>query len=324
MAMEESNVIDITSRQSLDLTRAYTIACGSPIIPRFYQQPVKTAEALHDFAKATESSFLAEMGKVARALKLTIQYPGVKSISRIAQKAQVEKDGLVEEVFDAQRIALIGHRPSNITKAIDFFSPSRNSAVVSMVNQFAVPDEESRIRRAKIIIYSPSGIYSEVQIWSSAMLNAFEESHVPYEHQRKLKADLQNSASALPYKTYAQLSVKEKILGQTRRSIHDQAALDAGLDKFIETRTFGRIGDTPIVVIERPLDTHATILRPDVKSGCYVVDNSLYGDVVTGNYKKTSQQDFLHASRMMVINHATECELLKQEQQTQLQHLEIA
>lgn len=320
-----SNVVPIR-KNTFDLSKAYLIASGTPILPRDFEQPVSTPQALYDFAKASEVEFLQEMTEISRALKLRTQYPGLKSILRISQKAEAEKDGRVEHVFDAERIAFIADRPSQIKKALDFFSPSKNSRVVDMVNQFAVPDEESRIRRAKIIYKMNNGLFTEIQIWASTMLNAFEESHVPYEHQRKLKADLKNSGSELPYKTFAQLQSRERLLGQTRCAIHDDAAAEAGLDKLVETRTFGMIGETPIMAIKRPKDsdTYPTILRPDVKTGLYVADNSLYADFVAGNYKPTSREAFLKASHDLAINHASNMMLTNQKLPAALEHLRIA
>ncbi|OFW87317.1 MAG: hypothetical protein A3B66_08085 [Alphaproteobacteria bacterium RIFCSPHIGHO2_02_FULL_46_13] len=320
---KETNVIDI-GRRRLDLSRTFLITNGAHILPQDYEQPVNTPQALFDFAKASEPLFLEEMTDINRALRLKIQYPGIKSIGRIAQKAQEEKTGRVEHIFDAERIAFIADRPSQIKRALDFFSPSKNSRVVDMVDQFAVPDPESRIRRAKIIYALPNGLYTEVQIWASTMLNAFEESHIPYEHQRNLKAELKNSGSTLPHKTYAQLVARERILGLTRCAIHDAAAEEAGLNKFVEKRTFAEIGNTPVVAVERPLDTYPTILRPDAASGMYVTDNSLYAEFITGNYRPTTREDFLKVSHALAISHIAEMKGQQQELPASLAHYRIA
>jgi hypothetical protein len=321
---ETSNVIDIRIRRPIDLSKTFLITSGTPILPRDFKQPVTTAEALYNFAKASEPRFLEEMLEISRALRLKTQHAPLKSIERITQKATEEKNGHIDHIFDPVRIAFIADRPSQITKAMEFFSPSNNSRVVDMVDQFAVPDPDSRIRRAKIIYGLQNGLFTEIQIWSSAMLNAFEESHISYAHQRNLKAELQNGASTLPYKTYTQLQAKERILGQTRRIIHDAAADDAGLDKFVEKRTFAKIGDTPVVAIERPMDMYPTILRPDVTSGLYVTDNSLYADFVTGNYRQTTREDFLKASHDLAIRHITDMKMQQQELPASLAHFRIA
>lgn len=320
---KESNVIDI-GRRRLDLSKIFLVTNGAPILPRDYEQPVNTPQALYDFAEVSEPLFLEEMSEINQALKLRIQYPGIKSIGRIEQKADEEKTGRVEHIFDALRIAFIADCPAEIDIGMNFFSPRKNSRVVDMVDQFAVPDPESRIRRAKIIYALPNGLYTEVQIWASTMLNAFEESHIPYEHQRNLKAKLKNSGSTLPHEIYSELQAKERILGQTRCAIHDAAAEEAGLDKFIEKRTFARIGDTPVVAIERQMDMYPTILRPDVTSGVYVADNSLYADFVTRNYRSTTREDFLQASHALAINHIAEMKRQQQELPATLAHYRIA
>ncbi len=320
-----SNVIDIKNREPFDLTKAYLIASGAPILPLDCRQSVNTAQELYDLSVESEPDFLKEMDKISRALKLKTTYPGIKTISRIEQKAQDEKNGDVNLIHDSLRIAFITDRPSQIKKGLDFFSPAKNSRVVGLTNQFAVPDEESRIRRAKIIYQARSGLYTEIQIWSSKMMNAFEESHVPYEQQRGLKSVLLNSASQLPHKTLQQFCVKERLLGATRRSIHDEAALEADLDKFIEKRTFGTIGDIPIVAIERGLDICPTILRPDPKSGVYVEDNSLYSNWISGeNYTKTSRDAFLRASHAIAIRHVAQMRLTGEKLAAPLDHFYIA
>ncbi len=323
---KKSNVIPIIEKSHLDLSRTFLIAEGTPILLRYYEQPLanKTPQALHAFAKASEGIFLKEMHEINQGLKMKIDYPGLKSVHRIAQKADAEKTGRVEHIFDAARIAFIANRPAQIKRAMDFFSPAKNSRVVDMVDQFAVPDPESRIRRAKIVYELQNGLYSEVQIWAASMLNAFEESHVPYVHQRNIQAELKNSTSSIPYKAYAQLAQKERILGQTRRAIHDSAAAESGLDKFLEKRTFGKIGDTPIVAIQSKSDQYPRILRPDATSGMYVADNSLYADFVTGNYRPTTRDDFLKASHSIAINHAPSKKHSDQSALAPLAHLQIA
>lgn len=317
-------MIDIKSGEPFDLSKAYMIASGAPILPLDYKQEVHTPKALHDFSIVSEESFLEEMQEISSGIKLKTRYPGIKSLARIEQKANEEKGGQVDRIYDPLRIAFIADRPAQIKRALDFFSPASNSRVVDMIDQFAVPDEESRIRRAKIVYKAQSGLYTEVQIWSSKMLNAFEESHIPYEHQRSLKSALLNTTSPLPHKTYHQLSIREQLLGQTRRSIHDAAAAEAGLDKFIEKRTFGKVGDTPIVAIERPIDMSPTILRPDAKSGLYVPDNALYADFITGNYVSISRENFLRASHGIAIEQVAEMRRTGQKLPAPLAHFHIA
>ncbi len=303
-----SNIISFDTKLPIDyLSRKFLIAHGAPVIPKEFHQSAKTAEELIESAKKAEPSFLDEMNTVRRELGLLrLIDPGLKSAARIQQKADAEKDGNVSQIFYPLRVAFVVDNPSKIKKAIDFFTPARNSHVVALADQFATPDKESGMRRAKIIYQTPE-VFAEIQIWHEGMMDAFASTHQHYQKQRVIKSTLMTSAYALlSYGTCNRLKGKEFLLAESRRETHNDAAKNAGLDKLKQDRTFGQIGPIPFVAIKRPIDDFPTILRPDPCSGKYVEDTCLAPAYFEGRFKPTSRDAFIVASHHLVANHDQE------------------
>mgnify|MGYP000597221861 CR=1 FL=1 len=290
------NIVDFRTGAPFDLTKTFLIANGIPILPRNFQQPTSDPRELHELAQKHYEKFIEAAHVTATRLGMRVIDPGIKSIVRLEEKAFAEKDGDASQIFDPLRVALVADRPCKIKRGIDFYSPATNSRTVELLDQFGNPDPESGLRRAKIIIEVEDGFFGEVQIWSQQMMNALGESHTAYERQRGLKANLCRSTNSLPHTAYAHLEAMQEFLAKTRQHIHDEAAKDANLNKLLETRQFGFIGDTPFVAIQRQLDHCPTILRPDALTGKYVEDNALYSDYVERRYTPCTRERFLTAS----------------------------
>lgn len=290
------NIVDFRTGAAFDLTRTFLIANGVPILPRNFRQPTSDPRELHKLAQKHYEKFKESAHVAANRLRVSVIDPGVKSIERLEQKAFAEKNGDASQIFDPLRVALVADRPCRIKGAMEFYSPPTNSRTVELLDQFGNPDPESGLRRAKIIIEVEDGLFGEVQIWSQQMINALDESHTTYRQQRGLKADLCRSTSSLPHTAYAHLEAMQEFLAKTRQHIHEEAAKDANLNKLLETREFGFIGDTPFVAIQRQSDHCPTILRPDALTGKYVEDNALYSDYVEGRYTQCTRERFLTAS----------------------------
>ena len=303
-----SNIISFDTQLPIDyLSRKFLIAHGAPVIPKEFYQSAKTAEELVESAQKAAPLFLSEMNSVRRELGLTrLINPGLKTAARIQQKADAEKDGDISKIFDPLRIAFEVDSPSKIKKAIDFFTPAKNSRVVALADQFATPDKESGMRRAKIIYQTPE-VFAEIQIWHKGMMDAFENTHKHYQTQRVIKSTLMTSAYALlAYGTCNRLQGKEFLLAESRRETHNTAAQNAGLDKLEQKRTFGQIGPIPFVAIKRPIDDFPSFLRPDPCSGTYVEDNALSSAYFAGKFKTTTRDAFIVASHHLVANHGHE------------------
>lgn len=290
------NIVDFRTGDPFDLTRTFLIANGVPILPRNFRQPTSDPRELYELAQRHYQKFQKSAQSAAARLGMRVIDPGVKSIQRLEEKAFAEKNGDASQIFDPLRVALVADRPCKIGKAIDFYSPATNSRTVELLDQFGNPDPESGLRRAKIIIEVEDKLFGEVQIWSQQMMTALGESHTAYKQQRRLKAHLCRSTSSLPHTAYAHLEAMQELLAKTRQHIHEEAAKDANLNKLLETRQFGLIGDTPFVAIQRQLDHCPTILRPDALTGKYVEDNALYSDYVEGRYAPCTRERFLAAS----------------------------
>ena len=290
------NIVDFRTGAPFDLTRTFLIANGVPILPPNFRQPTSDPNELYELAQKHYEKFKESARVTAARLGVRVIDPGVKSIERLKEKAFAEKNGDVSQIFDPLRVALVANRLCQIKRGINFYSPATNSRTVELLDQFGNPDPESGLRRAKIIIEVEDGLFGEVQIWSQQMMNALGESHTAYERQRGLKADLCRSTSSLPHTAYAHLEAMQEFLARTRQHIHEEAAKDANLNKLLETRQFGFIGDTPFVAIQRQLDHCPTILRPDALTGKYVEDNALYSDYVEGRYAPCTRERFLAAS----------------------------
>ncbi len=301
-----SNITDLKTRLPVDLSKRFLIANGAPVLQKKFQQAANTASDLLSLAKKSEFDFLKEMESIRRELGLSrIIYPGLKTEKRIDEKAIAEKGGDVSKIFDPLRIAFVAQTPSKIKNAVDFFTPARNTHVLSLADQFARPDAESGMRRVKIVYQMPT-ILTEIQIWHPQMLGAFETTHKPFEKQRGIFATLMTSASKLSYGACGRLQREEKALSELRKSIHNTAAEKAGLNALVEHRTFGQIGPIPFVAIKRPIDAFPTILRPDPCSGTYMQDNALATAYFEGKFIPTCRNEFIIASHRLVNNHAIE------------------
>lgn len=301
MSKADGNVEYLTGKRLLDLTRSFQISEGSKIVPNEPRQPVHTAKELIELATAAHDDFITEIKTYAAKSGMHVYDPGVKSLSRINEKATTEKGGNVDLINDALRVALIGNKPSQIQRALDLFRPATNSRVLDYLDQFSNPDASSGQRRAKIIYSIPFNgvaLNTEIQIWSSKMLEAQNETHGIYRRQRSLKACLYESGCDLAYNTVGRLERENRECQMRRIAVHNLAATNAGLDRFLEKRTFGEIEGQSFVAIEYPHDDRKqmVLLRPDETTGTYVRDNSLVHAFESGNYKRTSRDSFLTAA----------------------------
>lgn len=301
MSKENGNIEQLKGKRQLDLTRSFQISEGSKIVPGEPRQPVDTAQELVALATAAHSNFIDEIKTYATRAHVRVYDPGVKSLARINEKAATEKDGNVDLVNDVLRVALIGNTPTQIQRALDLFRPATNSRVLDYLDQFANPDASSGQRRAKIVYAIPfngAAINAEIQIWSHDMLEVQKETHGIYKRQRGLTACLKESGCDLAYGTVGRFERQNRECQIRRISLHNEAATKAGLDRFLEKRTFGEIDHTPFVAVEYPHDDRKpmVILRPDETTGTYVRDNSLVHAFQNGNYLRTSREAFLTAA----------------------------
>lgn len=301
MSKENGNIGQLKGKWQLDLTRSFQISEGSKIVPSEPRQPVDTAQELVELAAAAHSSFLDEIKNYAHSARVRVYDPGVKSLGRINEKAAIEKGGNVDLINDVLRVALIGSNPSQIQRALDLFRPATNSRVLDYLDQFANPDASSGQRRAKIVYAIPFNgvaINTEIQIWSNDMLEAQKETHGIYKRERSLKACLQESGCNLAYSTVGRFERENRECQIRRISLHNEAATKAGLDRFLEKRTFGEIDNQPFVAVEYPYDDRKqmALLRPDETTGTYVRDNSLVHAFQSGNFVRTSRDAFLTAA----------------------------
>lgn len=301
MSRTDDNVEYIAGKRQLDLTRSFQISEGAKIVPNEPRQPVNTAKELLELATAAHDSFISEIRTYASKSGMRIFDPGVKTLGRINEKASTEKGGNVDLINDPLRVALIGNKPSQIQRGLDLFRPATNSRVLDYLDQFGTPDTSSGMRRAKVIYSIPFNgvaLNTEVQIWSAHMLEALNETHGIYKRQRSLKACLHESGCELAYNTVGRFAREDRECQMRRISLHNLAATNAGLDRFLEKRTFGEIDNQPFVAVEYPYDDRKqmVLLRPDETTGTYVRDNSLVHAFQNGNFKRTSRDSFLSAA----------------------------
>jgi len=146
------------------------------------RQPVQTVDDIFEIAQASQD-FIDGIGRgLARDLGINFKNPGLKKIDTAKEKMQRKKYESAREMTDISRAGFV------INKASD-----ADEIANRLAQNAEILDEGWAVTPAgyfdrKILVRTPNGIISEIQIWSPKLIEAKNaKGHKLYEKQRMSK-----------------------------------------------------------------------------------------------------------------------------------------
>ncbi len=300
------------TRPPIDLGSHFFTVVGTPVIPSTPRQKLMDIKELQMRAKKDWPELMRIMHTacdVAGIDHRDAKKAAAKKLERAFQKASCEKGGRADLIMDYMRGTIYATSAEQILALADHFRPLNNSNTVSFVDNFSRPDETKQgLRRMKIVTKLDSGFLAEIMVIHKDFEEELSKTHTIYKQVRTIEAEHPNLNEA-PIEV--QQSYNE--LQQTRRSIHDHLAESFNLKDLEENRryylcdrgTADEHDDVPFMVVTRERGDLTIAVRPDPKTGMYIIDNSLlvHARENSNSSIEISREEFLMASMDLVHAH---------------------
>lgn len=279
-----------------DRIKQFYIVAGKPILkPRLLQETDGDYDTLAKEGQASVPLLEKELMTALGRYKCKYEIGPPKSQARYNVKSIERGYESPRNNTDFCRAFIYVTDVKQLIKLTNFFRPSNNSKVLLFEDTFAVPKLETDLRRVQIKIRLPNGHIAEIQIRHAKMKHAFEASHEAYEK-------VASATKRFPNPETRPLEVQKTIehYGRKRYDANHNAALKLpSLQKLIHKRSFFRVNDTPVMLVEEPFTGESyTVIPKMTKEGpMFVIDNSFMSSLKDKEITQTSNREaFISAS----------------------------